>query len=121
MNKEELIEACLALFPEAEMIWGREMLLRDLDLAMRVTAVHCVSEGIQSGESFDCLRQYIIATHGVKVTQAKDARKKAEAEARTEAIRASIRQKKTNIRRGRPGDHGLTPEESEQELMDSKR
>lgn len=122
MDPIYIADLCLRLFPDAEHLYGREMLIKDPQLAIRVTAVHLVhlGQGAEMGEDYEAFRLVIDATHGTTINIARDARKEASEKARLESIRASIRQKRTNARKGRPGDHGLTEEEKAVEEIDSK-
>ena len=119
MDNKELVRVCLALFPDAEHLYGQDMLVKDPDLAMRVTALHVIASGADTSTlEFQALRSFIMGTYGAHVQQARDARNVAREAANLEGIRASIRQKKTNQRRGRPGHHELTDEENAVDLID---
>ena len=118
MGDKEIAALCLRLFPEAEILWGEQHLERNPEFALRVTAVHVVAMGLREGADFEQFQSVLVSTHSRMVDASKAARAHAEECAKTEAIRASIRQKRTNMRRGRPGDHTLTEDELAQELSD---
>jgi len=121
MDPIKIAAICLAIHPDAEITHGREYLQREPEIALALAAKHAIAtDAPRKTEAYQALREALQSTHLQRLNEARAARALAEERAGMEKIRASIRQKKTNLRLGRPGEHGLTPAESALEALDSQ-
>lgn len=100
MGISSLTQVCIALFPEAAIIFGEDILDKEPALCKSVTALHIVATGITSGPDLEQFRAIIAEPHHANLAAARQGRALAERDAKIEVIK----------RKRKKGEE-LTPEE----------